>query len=471
MNWVYCTGYHRQLTPRGISRYELRTRISALESSISVFIKGVTTSCSIPDFPYLSILEIENTLRIDRTKSPPFAVGTSRSHTIGIVSRQICHVLTPRKKPISQNPRHYYSNTMKTIISTDFVVTDRNGVVENRHAVHAAIVDSTGRLLYSVGDPSRMTLARSAAKPAQALAIAETGAFERFNFTDEEIALTCASHSSEERHIKLARNMLTKIQAHESDLQCGGHTPLSQVVHHTWIQAGLTPTAICSNCSGKHAGMIAGTKALGADVRSYHLPDHPMQVHVKKVVDEVCGLEEGESIWGLDGCNLPAPAFPLHCLGRMYAAFASAASEKAVLDFTPVDPRTERIRRIRRVFHAMARCPEFVAGDGRFCTALMKACEGSLIGKLGADGCYGIAVRESETTKKLGAEAGIGIAVKIEDGNVDMLYSAVAEILEQLQIGNPEMRRELARFHRPQIKNTVGVVTGRVLPAFTVRPV
>lgn len=357
---------------------------------------------------------------------------------------------------------------MKTIISTDFVVTDRNGVVENRHAVHAAIVDGNGRLLYSVGDPWRVTLARSAAKPAQALAIAETGALEQFNFSDEEIALMCASHSSEERHITLARAMLTKIQAHESDLQCGGHTPLSQVVHHTWIKAGLTPTAICSNCSGKHAGMIAGTKALGADVRSYHLPEHPMQVRVRRVVDEICGLNEGESIWGLDGCNLPAPAFPLHCLGRMYAAFAAAGSKKFGLEPAAVGSRKERIN---RVFDAMARCPEFVAGDGRFCTVLMKACGGSLIGKLGADGCYGIAVRESEATEKLGAEGGIGIAVKIEDGNVDMLYSAVAEILEQLQIGNPETRCELARFHRPDIKNTVGVVTGKVLPAFTVRPV
>lgn len=362
---------------------------------------------------------------------------------------------------------------MKTIISTDFVVTDRNGVVENRHAVHAAIVDGTGRLLYSVGDPSRMTLARSAAKPAQTLAIAERGTFEFFDFSSEEIALMCASHSSEERHIKLARDMLTKVKAHESDLQCGGHIPLSQSVHHAWIKAGFTPTAICSNCSGKHVGMIAGTKALGADVRSYHLPDSLMQMRVRQVVEEICGLQEGESIWGLDGCNLPAPAFPLHYLGRMYAAFAAAGSKRIELESASAWLRSvySRARRINRVFDAMARHPEFVAGDGRFCTVLMKACGGSLIGKLGADGCYGIAVRESEVTEKLGALGGLGIAVKIEDGNVDMLYSAVAEILEQLQIGNREMRRELARFHRPEIKNTVGVITGRVLPTFTVRPV
>lgn len=353
---------------------------------------------------------------------------------------------------------------MKTVISTDFVVTDRNGVVENRHAVHAAIVDANGRLLYSVGDPSRMTLARSAAKPAQVLAIAETGALEQFNINDAEIALMCASHSSEERHIKLAREMLTKIQAQESELQCGGHIPLSRTVYHAWIKEDFTPTAIYSNCSGKHAGMIAGTKALGAEVQSYHLPGHPMQVNVRQTVDGICGLKEGESVWGLDGCNLPAPAFPLHCLGRMYAVFAEAASESS----NPEDTGP-RARASARVFNAMAQYPEFVAGDERFCTVLMKSFGGSLIGKLGADGCYGIGVCASKRTKRLGVEGSIGIAVKIEDGNVDILYSAVVEILKQLQIGSLGTMRKLAQFHRPEIKNTVGVVTGEVSPAFTVR--
>lgn len=355
---------------------------------------------------------------------------------------------------------------MKTIISTDFVVTDRNGVVENRHAVHAAVVDTKGRLLYSVGDPSRMTLARSAAKPAQALAIAETGAFEQYQLSDPEIALICASHSSEERHINLTRAILAKVQAQESNLRCGGHTPLSKDVNRAWIKADFTPTAICSNCSGKHAGMIAGTKALGADAQSYHLPRHPMQLRVRQVVDEICGLGEGESIWGLDGCNLPAPAFPLHYLGRMYAAFAAAASETS-----SAVSAVKRTGDLSRIFNAMARHSEYVAGEERFCTVLMKSFDGLLIGKLGADGCYGIGVRASQWTRDPGVEGAIGISVKIEDGNVDILYSAIVEILEQLRIGTPEMRRGIAHFHRPEIKNTVGVVTGNVSPMFMVRAI
>ncbi|KAI1257982.1 hypothetical protein MGN70_001027 [Eutypa lata] len=60
-------------------------------------------------------------------------------------------------------------------ITLDCVTTDRGGIIENRHYVHVAVVDRTGHLLYSAGNPSRTTLARSAAKPAQTLAILETG--------------------------------------------------------------------------------------------------------------------------------------------------------------------------------------------------------------------------------------------------------------------------------------------------------
>ncbi|KAJ5267611.1 hypothetical protein N7478_010419 [Penicillium angulare] len=348
---------------------------------------------------------------------------------------------------------------MRTIISSDFVISDRGGVVENRHAVHAAVVDSTGKLLYALGDPSRITLARSAAKPAQAVAILEAGTFEKFSFDDADLALMCASHSSEERHISRAHGILSKIGACEEDLKCGGHKPVSEAVHHAWIKAGFTPTPACSNCSGKHAGMIAATKTLGADVGSYHLPDHPLQLRIRATVDEICGLAEQESLWGLDGCNLPTPAFPLKMLGRMYVSFASAIDSEQK-DSSP------RIKAQASVFRAMSQNSEFVAGDDRFCTALMQAFDGLVIGKLGADGCYGVGIRKSACTRHIGAEGAVGFAVKIEDGNIGILYSAVTEILEQLHIGEASMRLQLDRFHSPEIKNTVGVVTGKVFPSF-----
>lgn len=353
----------------------------------------------------------------------------------------------------------------------DFVISDRGGVVENRHIIHASVVDATGKLLFAVGDPGRMTLARSAAKPMQALAILETGVCDQFGFDDADLALMCASHSSEDRHIARARSMLRKVDAQESDLRCGGHVSLSDAVNRAWIKDGFSPTAICNNCSGKHAGMLAGAKALGSDVKDYHLPSNPMQLQVRRIFEELCGSDENILLWGLDGCNLPAPACPLFILGKAYALLAASSDAVDTGTISENDNDQTRTRYLNRIFQAMSRYPDFVGGEGRFCTELAKTFQGSLIGKLGADGCYGLSIRESKQTQKLGASGAIGISVKVEDGNIDILYAAVMEILEQLQIGTPEMRYALDHFHLPKLCNTVGSVIGQISHLFQVRSV
>ncbi|KAJ5693157.1 hypothetical protein N7462_002580 [Penicillium macrosclerotiorum] len=353
--------------------------------------------------------------------------------------------------------------------NNDFVVSDRGGVVENRHLIHASVVDATGKILFAVGDPGRMTLARSAAKPMQALAILETGACDMFGFDDADLALMCASHSSEDRHIARARSMLRKVDAQETDLRCGGHTPLSDTVNRAWIKGGFAPTAICNNCSGKHAGMLAGAKALGSDVKDYHLSSHPMQLQVQRIFKELCGPDETNLLWGIDGCNLPAPACPLYVLGKAYALLAASADTVEAGTGSENSTAQTRTRYLHQIFQAMSQYPEFVGGEGRFCTELAKTFQGELIGKLGADGCYGLAIRESKQTQKLGARGAIGISVKVEDGNINILYAVVMEILDQLQIGTPEMRHALDRFHLPKLCNTVGVVTGQISHLFQVR--
>ncbi|GAM37852.1 hypothetical protein TCE0_033f08121 [Talaromyces pinophilus] len=327
----------------------------------------------------------------------------------------------------------------------DCVVTYRGGIVENRHQVHAAIVDANGNILYTVGDPSRVTLIRSAAKPAQALAILETGAFNHFDFDDADMALMCASHNSENVHISRAQSMLAKIQAKDADLRCGGHAAISDVVNKSWIKAGYTPT--------------------GADVSDYHLPENPMQLLVKSIVKDLANLKEDEVKWAIDGCNLPAPAIPLYSLAQMYGTVAAAA------DLDEDNNSQQRRQNLARIFYAMTGYPELVGGEGRFCTRLMTTFQGNLVGKIGADGCYGIGIRASEQTRKLGTGTAIGIAVKIEDGNIPVLYSAVMEILEQLGIGTQETREKLADLHHPKLLNTAGVEIGLVDSAFNLRAV
>ncbi|KAM0714781.1 hypothetical protein Q7P37_009245 [Cladosporium fusiforme] len=349
----------------------------------------------------------------------------------------------------------------------DYVVTDRGGIIENKHRVHAAVIDARGKLLFAVGDPSRVTLARSAAKPAQALAISETGALRNYDFDDADIALMCASHSSEDRHIARARTMLAKVSAQESDLRCGGHPAISESVNRAWIRKDFAPSALCNNCSGKHVGMLAGALSLGVEKLDYHLPDHPMQAQVKRTFEELSGTESGAVKWGIDGCNLPAPALPLHLIGLVFAKVAAAADQSGAVG-NSVPPKTESLARI---YNAMTKHPEMVGGEGRFCTALMQVFEGALIGKVGADGCYGVGIRASVDTTALGAEGALGIAVKIEDGSLEILYAVVAEILAQLEIGTPQQRDALTSFHHLKRRNTMDVVTGDVKLAFRLRTV
>ncbi|RTE69935.1 hypothetical protein BHE90_015681 [Fusarium euwallaceae] len=356
--------------------------------------------------------------------------------------------------------------TRTTQIDRDCVVTDRGGVIENTHGVHVAVTDVEGNILYSVGNPSRITLIRSSAKPAQAVAVIETGGFENAGFDDADLALMCASHNAEDIHVTRARDMLAKIKTGEEYLRCGGHPSILEELNRAWIKADFEPTRIHNNCSGKHVAMMAGAQGLGADILDYHLPDHPMQLEVKKVVEEL-SLDPKNIEWGIDGCNLPAPAFPLFYMARMFALFAKATDEVE----KDASSTTQRTRNLARTFNAMTRYPELVGGTGRFCTELMRSYQGKLFGKVGADACYGMGIRESEDTRRLGAKGAIGISFKIEDGNLEILYAVIPEVLEQLKIGTSEERSKLDGFHYLKRKNTMDVVTGSVSFNFQVRPV
>lgn len=100
----------------------------------------------------------------------------------------------------------------------------------------------------------------------------------------------------------------------------------------------------------------------------------------------------------------------------------------------------------------------------------MQTYRGQLFGKVGADASYGIGVRESEDTRRLGVEGALGVAAKIEDGNLEILYAVIPEILEQLGIGTPEQRGRLDGIHHLQRRNTMNEVTRHVRFNFKVRP-
>lgn len=175
------------------------------------------------------------------------------------------------------------------------IVATRGDLVESAHRVSVAVAGAgaLGRsgagLVAAAGDSELVTFWRSAAKPFQALPLVEDGVLSRFGLGSEELALACASHSSEQVHLDLTDRFLSKIGCTEADLACGPHTPLGGSVAERVSREGLQPTPRWSNCSGKHSGMLALAKHHGWETRGYEAVGHPVQERILRGVQEWTG--------------------------------------------------------------------------------------------------------------------------------------------------------------------------------------
>jgi L-asparaginase II len=317
------------------------------------------------------------------------------------------------------------------------VLVVRGGTVESVHQVAVAVVDASGRLLASAGDPGVITGYRSAAKPMQALPLVEDGVVERFGITQEELALCCASHSGEERHLNGARSILGKAGVGADALACGAHPPFWQPDADRLLREGRAPERLHNNCSGKHAGMLALARAHGWPTQGYHLPDHPVQRRMLGEVSRWSGLQDNDIETAIDGCGVTCFALPLKAMARSFAAFADAASEGA----PPA-----------RVVEAMTAHPFMVAGTGRLCTAVMETAGDRVFLKTGAEGVYCAALRGE----------GVGVALKVLDGTKRAAEPALVGVLEAMGVLTQDDLETLSDFRRPPLKNTRGELVGEV---------
>jgi L-asparaginase II len=68
------------------------------------------------------------------------------------------------------------------------------------------------------------------------------------------------------------------------------------------------------NCSGKHATMLLTCVVNGWDIDGYLDPEHPLQAHIRDVVERLIG--EKASATAVDGCGAPVYAVTLFGLAR-----------------------------------------------------------------------------------------------------------------------------------------------------------
>src|SRR5215213_526511 len=126
-------------------------------------------------------------------------------------------------------------------IPAPLVQVRRGSITESRHRGHIVVIDPDEQIVAYLGAPHIVTFLRSSAKPFQALPLLTSGAADRFGFTDQDVALACASHNGEPIHTELAASMLKKIGLGPEALKCGIHEPYSAEVAHDLRMRGEQP--------------------------------------------------------------------------------------------------------------------------------------------------------------------------------------------------------------------------------------
>lgn len=334
-------------------------------------------------------------------------------------------------------------------MSEKLVEVIRGELVESFHRGDLAVVDHTGRLLYSVGDPrEKVTFIRSSSKPVQAIPILTSGAADRYQFTDCELAVFCASHNAEMIHVDTVLGILEKIGLTAAALQCGSHLPLGKDAAKELLQSGQEPTEVHCNCSGKHSGMLALAQHMGWDHSNYLSVDHPVQQAMRQSMATFAGMEPEEIVIGVDGCGVPVFGLPVYNMALAWARLTKPES----LDAANGDAA-------RRITQAMTACPQLVAGTARLCTGLMTHLNGRLVAKSGAEGVYCVGILEQ----------GIGIAVKMEDGNGRGNGPAIIETLRQMGVLTDTDLANLKGLHNPTTYNHRRDVVGCTRAAFTLQ--
>lgn len=258
----------------------------------------------------------------------------------------------------------------------------RSGFVEGRHTGSVLAVRPDGERVLALGEPDQPMFPRSANKPLQAAGMLRAG----LDIDGERLAIAAASHNGEPYHQALVRALLADAGLEESALANTPGLPLDEAAAADMLRAGLGPSALAANCSGKHAAMVVTCRVNGWPLAGYLDGDHPLQQAIGAGVAELAG--ESVAAIGVDGCGAPLHALSLAGVARAYLRLVTAEPGAAE----------------REVGDAMRDYPHAVGGRGRAVTALMVGIPG-LVAKDGAEGVFAAA-----------SHNGGAVVVKIDDG-------------------------------------------------------
>ena len=126
----------------------------------------------------------------------------------------------------------------------------RNGIFESAHMGHAVVVDDTGQVVRSWGDPDQVIFPRSSCKMIQALPLVESGAAAAL--TAEQLALACSSHNGAAIHTTRVLAWLDNMGLSDDDLRCGPETIRDEGEREAAILAAFVCIHRCRTFSERH---------------------------------------------------------------------------------------------------------------------------------------------------------------------------------------------------------------------------
>ena len=268
-------------------------------------------------------------------------------------------------------------------------VVERSGFPESEHVGAAVVLGPDGSVRAAVGDVDASVYPRSALKPFQTLAALRAGA----RLDRRGLVIVTSSHTGTPVHTDAVRAVLAGAGLAEADLRTPEAWPSSSSAMRDVARVGGGPARIAMNCSGNHAGMLAGACASGWDVNGYLDPAHPIHALAEQVIAESCGAAPTDR--GLDGCGGPVWAVPLVALARGYQQVMADEPELA---------------------EAIRAEPDLIEGPG---TATTRAvAQLGVVAKAGAEGVW-CAV----------APDGSSVAVKVLDGSARASAAVAVRLL------------------------------------------
>ena len=280
-------------------------------------------------------------------------------------------------------------STFSAASAVELAIVERGDFVESRHGGSAVVLNPDGEQVLALGDAEALVLPRSAMKPFQAVACATAGA----TFEDERLAISTASHAGTDAHVAIVREMLQEAGLTEDHLGCPASYPDDSATRAEMIRDHAPASRVRMTCSGKHAAMLVACAVNGWDKETYLEPSHPLQLHIREVVERLCGGARIEATV-TDGCGAPVHAIALSALARGIQRIGTSSERSPFALHRVAGALTRAVRE-----HAWV-----VEGAGRADTAAIEAF--GVLSKFGAEG-----------VQVMVAPDGTTVALKVLDGS------------------------------------------------------